>query len=417
MRIRSLTTLIAGFLILPASIALASAGEAATPSTAALTGFLYTGNAYGTYATAGAAVIAGKSAPTTLCTSFGHYGAGNGVAGVNVPNVVTTGVAATGASTDDTGTSVQAKITAEVGDANLLSGLITASDVKAVSSTSYDVSGLHARGGGSHFTALVVNGQSVSDNPAPNTTILLPGVGRVVLNEQTKAIGATTASLTVNMLHVYVTHNTSGVAKGTQILVAHATSGLTGDQAGSLEGDAYGTWAHSPGHTMSGRSALVSIGCGGTDGLLKTNSASEVSAPPELSTGTVTNTAQGTVTADSAIAETTSRVQAVNLLNGLVTADAVKADAHASKSGGVTTVSDTGSTFKNLVVNGQAMPSDVAPNTSIVVGNITIWLHRVQETDISIEVTNIEVVASGTNPYGLPDGTHIQVAVAAASAL
>lgn len=407
----------AGLLILPASVALASAGEAATPSPAALTGFLYTGNAYGTYATAGATVVAGKSAVSTLCTSFGHYGAGNGIAGVDVPNVVTTGTASTGASTDDTGTSVESKLTAEVSDANLLSGLITASDVKAVSTTSYDATGLHARGGGSHFTRLVVNGQSVSDNPAPNTTIVLPGVGRVVLNEQAKTIGATTASLTVDMLHVYVTHSTSGVAKGTQILVAHATSGLTGNQAGSLEGDAYGTWAHSPGHTMSGRSALVGIGCGGTDGLLKTNSAAEVSAPPELSTGTVTDTAQGTVTAEIAVAETTSRVQAVNLLNGLVTADVVKADAHASKSGGLTTVSDSGSTFKNLVVNGQSMSSDVAPNSKIVVGNITIWLHRVQETDISIEVTNIEIVASGTNPYGLADGTHIQVAVAAASAL
>ena len=48
----------------------------------------------------------------------------------------------------------------------------------------------------------MVNGVSV-DDPAPNTTMALPGVGYVILNEQIPTgDGVTTAGMTVNMIHV-----------------------------------------------------------------------------------------------------------------------------------------------------------------------------------------------------------------------
>jgi hypothetical protein len=240
-------------------------------------------------------------------------------------------------------------------------------------------------------------------------------VGRVVLNEQITSIGASTASFTVNMVHVFVTVDQPGVAKGTQIIVAHATSDLELNKAGSLDGIAYGTRAHVGHSVISGPSAVVHMPCAGTDGRVKTNSVAGVSIPGVGSTGTVTDTAQGTIDATTATGETTSTAQAVDLLSSLVTADLVKADAHASKAGGVITLSDAGSTFVNLVVNDQPISGDVAPNTKIRVDGLMIWLHRVITTSNSIEVRMIEIIVKGSNPFNLKTGTDIQVAVAEAS--
>ncbi len=52
----------------------------------------------------------------------------------------------------------------------------------------------------------------------------------------------------------------------------------------------------------------------------------------------------------------------------------------------------------------------------IEVGTVTVWLHRVIRHPNSIEIRMVEIVVHGTNTAGLVDGTHIQVAVAEASA-
>ena len=200
------------------------------------------------------------------------------------------------------------------------------------------------------------------------------------------------------MIHVSVTVDLPGIAKGTQIIVAHAKSDLELNKAGSLDGKAYGTKANVGNLVISGPSALVTMPCDGTNGKVKTNSVASVNVPNVISTGTVTDTAQGTINATTASGETTSTVQTVNLLAGLVTADTVKADAHAAKTGGAITLSDAGSTFVNLVVNGQPISADVAPNTKITVGNLTIWLHRVLMNSNRIEVRMIEIIVNGAEP-------------------
>jgi hypothetical protein len=414
MRSKPFSALVLGLLLLPASVAVAATSAAAAPNLPGSEGFLYSGQAYGTYVTAADTVVAGKSALTTLCTSVGDAGHGTGMAGVDVQNVITTGVITSGTSTSATATAVSATTYATVHNANLLSGLITATTVRAVSTSSHNATGFHTHSDGSRLAGLVVNGTPVA-SAAPNTTIRLPNVGKVVINQRVSSVDATSASLTVNMLHVYVNHAVSGVSAGTEIIVAHATSSLSGDQAGGLEGQAYGTYANGVSHLIAGRSARVFLGCGGTDGIVKTNTAAGVNAPEVIVTGTVTDTAQGTITAQSATAETTARTESLDLLAGLVTADAVKADATASTSGDQVTLSDAGSSFANLMVNGNAVASDVAPNTRIIVGNVTVWVHRVIESDRGIEVRAIEVVVNGANPYSLEVGTRIQVAVAEAA--
>jgi len=404
--------------IATASVATASRGShtSSSESANAAKGLFYTGNAYGTFAFVGSTVVAGKSAFVSLgCTTAAGARNTNTVSTVDVPDVVTTGVIDTTAGSFAHDGTVKSRTSAVVHEANLLSGLITATEIKAVSATIHDANGFRVRAAGSRFVDLVVNGVPISGTPAPNTTIQLPGVGRVVLNQRIKHVGSSSASLTENMIHVYVTVDLPGIAKGTQIIVAHATSDLELNKAGSLDGFAFGTKAHTGHVLISGRSALVRMPCGGTHGRVKTNSVASVSLPGIGATGTVTDTAEGTIDRHEATGETTSTVQGADLLSGLITADLITADAHASKAGGVITLSDEGSSFVNLVVNGQPIAGDVAPNTRIRVDGLTIWLHRVITSSNDIEVRMIEIVVKGSNPFGLDIGTDIQVAVAHAS--
>lgn len=83
--------------------------------------------------------------------------------------------------------------TATLGSVNILNGLITATGVVAIATSTAGGNDAY----GSSLANLVVNGVAISA-PEPNTRVELPGVGYVVLNEQI----ATGSGITVNMIHV-----------------------------------------------------------------------------------------------------------------------------------------------------------------------------------------------------------------------
>ncbi|PYK39183.1 MAG: hypothetical protein DME49_05190 [Verrucomicrobia bacterium] len=396
--------------------------SAANAQTSPGPGFQFSADAYGTHATLGNTVVAGKTAVSTLgpCgTTEPPVHTENTVLTASLPPLFTTGVINTTADgkilPDGT---LQSTATADVHDASLLGGVITADEVKAVSTTTHDATGFHTSAAGSTFANLVVAGVPILVNPAPNTVINLPGFGHVVLNEQISKVKGTTASLTVNMIHVFIEQaNALGIPIGTEIIVSHAFSSLRSEVNGTLDGSAYGTTATVGNVVTSGPSALVKMSCLGTNGNLKTNSVAQVQVPPLFSVGEVDDTVQGTVNGTSAVGETTSTVQAVTVLTDLVTASVVKADAHASKINGNLTFSDTGSMFVGLSVKGfPEIGDDVAPNTRLHIAGLgTLWLHRVIHTSNSIEVRMIELIVTEANSFGIPIGTDVQVAAAEAS--
>src|SRR6266446_3018611 len=87
---------------------------------------------------------------------------------------------------------------------------------------------------GTSLLGLSVGGMSVGDNPPPNTTILLPGIGSVTLNEQTcdgggvpPCSGTASSGIRVRAIHVIVNNpNALGVPQGADVIVseAHADS-------------------------------------------------------------------------------------------------------------------------------------------------------------------------------------------------
>jgi hypothetical protein len=410
------------------ALGLGPAARTATPSSQVITssGFQFVADAYGTQATLANVVVAGKTAVSTL----GACGIveppvhnENTVVSADAAPLFMTGLVNTTADgTTLVDGSLQAMATADVHDVSLLitllGGVITADEVKAVSTTTHDTSGFHTTAQGSTFVNLVVAGVPITVNPPPNTEINLLGFGRVVLNEQITRVRSRSASLTVNMIHVFIEEqNILNIAIGTEIIVSHASSGLTSGVQGTLDGQAYGTKAGVAHAVTSGPSALVGMSCLGTNGALRTNSIAGVQVPLLFSVGEVVDTAQGTVDSTSAVGELTSTVQAVDVVTSLVTASLVEADAHASNTAGNLTFSDDGSMFVDLHVAGfPDINDDVPANTRLhIVGLGTLWLHRVIQTSNSIEVRMIEVIVKEENVFGIPIGTDIQVAVAEAS--
>jgi hypothetical protein len=396
----------------------AGASEAVARDTATA-GFTYTGDAYGTYAFVDDTVTLGKSAAVALgsCSTQVGVHKANTVAFVNGDPLVSTGAIDTTADTLSISGGSEATTSATVHEASALAGLITASELTAVSTTSHTASGFQVSAAGTSAVDLVVAGIPIIGTPAPNTRINLLGFGYVVLNEQIAHVGPTSASLTVNMLHVHITvANPLGIAVGTNIIVAHAKSGMSSfTSSGTLDGFAFGTRADLAGVVLSGETARVTVPCLGTNGQTITNSVASVNAPPFFTTGAVTDTASGTVGSTS-VAHTTSTIAAVNLVSGTATADVITADVQASITGSTITFSDN-SSFVNLVVFGHPeLSGNPPPNTKVMLAGLgTLWLHRVIQRSNSIEVRMIELIVTESNPFGILVGTDIRVGDAEAS--
>jgi hypothetical protein len=393
---------IAGSVLVPASPASAKALEIG-----------YQGSAYGTQVNLDSTVESGRSALVVLgCVAQAGVTHTNSVADVATPEV-TTGTIDTSVASESTAGAVASASSTTVQSASLLGGLVAADAVTSASTTSRTSStgAYGVSSAGTQFAGLSVAGVPISGTPAPNTRLTLPGVGYVVLNQQTSHIGADSASLTVIGLRVVVTITTPLADAGTQIDVGYATSSLGGPVLGLLNGVGYGASAHVGGNLIAGEEFPQRMPCLGTHGSTLTNSGVSAGIPGVLTAGTVTSTAAGSASAKRVTGQVTATVEGIDL-RGMVTATAVEADVTAA--GNPPTFGDT-STFLGLSVAGQPGIGDNVPaNTKVPLSGIgTLWLHKVVQTASSIRVIMIQLdVTVPSNPLGLTPGTVINVASA-----
>lgn len=398
---------------------MASSLTAAAPAMAqaAATETAFSGAAYGTLVTVGPAVRSGRSALSTLgCTSQTGVTHTNSVASVSAPPLLTSATVSTSVASEATPTGPATTSMASTEAASALGGLVKATLVRSVSTTTEHMPGsFGTSAAGTEFAGLVVAGHHISGTPAPNTKITLPGVGYVILNQQVSKITNTQASLTVIAIHVVVTKPNPTAKVGTQIIVSFAQSALGGPVSGLLDGLAYGASAHVGTTVIAGKEFPESLSCLGTNGKTRTNQGVGLSIPGILTSGTVTDTVQGTATATTASAAASSAVQGLNLLGGTVKATAIKAAVSAT--GNPPAFGDT-STFLNLTVAGHpGIGAHVAPNTKVTLAGLgTLWLHRRIETQHKITVIMVQLVVTvAGNPEGLKVGTTVDVAYAQAS--
>ncbi len=115
-----------------------------------------------------------------------------------------------------------ARTTARIDNVNLLGGLITGDTIEAVAQDSISGGVETASTDGSGFTGLTVAGVSVPLDTPPNTTLPLPGIGKIVINEQ---IVKPNGNVTVNGLHLVVSSvNLLGLPVGSELILAHASA-------------------------------------------------------------------------------------------------------------------------------------------------------------------------------------------------
>lgn len=148
----------------------------------------------------------------------------NSVKLLDVSGLLSLGNGATSAVSGPMGAGTYAKTTSSVGSVNLLGGMITGTNIMAVAKETLTNGALSVSTAGSGFGALTIAGKSIPTNAPPNTTVPLPGVGKVVVNEQIapRRVGGSAA---VSGLHVYVTTpNTFSLPVGAELVIARATA-------------------------------------------------------------------------------------------------------------------------------------------------------------------------------------------------
>jgi hypothetical protein len=173
-----------------------SAAGAATAGTVGLVGGGAFGEKVSVQPIVGPPVTSGPMPSVTLPPAGGAFNA-------NLVSVVVTGILEAQALSVSTqgalGASGFVASSAQASTVSVAGGAARASVVS--SRCGIDASG--AMTGGATLTNLTVLGTSVSAGPAPNTAILLAGVGTLILNEQLSTVGpGGLRSITVNAIHL-----------------------------------------------------------------------------------------------------------------------------------------------------------------------------------------------------------------------
>ncbi len=391
------TGVIAGVVLAGSALAFTNAAYANSSTT------VYQASGYGAEVKAGSVAKLGPVAYALLpnCTPLVNTYTAS-VASANESGLISTGTINSVASS----TLTSSMGSSDVDNLSILGGIITATEIKAVSSSSVSNGVFSFSSEGSVFAGLKVLGLPVSVNVAPNTRINLPLIGSVTLNEQQTFVSSTKASLTVNMIHVRIT---LGSNAGTDIIVSQGFSDINTRAApAAMGGSAYAPRL-SAGPLTSGSIVYELVPCFGTGGVVQTDSIAETSLPGILSTGAVSVTDEGNVTLKETSVQTTSSIAGVNLLSGLLTATAITGVASGDSTTPAVFNFTGGSTLVGLVVAGfPAITDNPPPNTKIQILNLgTLYLNRVQPAANHIRVVPIELVINAENSYGLPIGADL----------
>jgi hypothetical protein len=386
------------------------------------------GDAYATFGNAKAGPVATSLARSAFqgcsCEGTGGETLSSKVSDVSAGSALSANVTRSTALTQKTDTTADVRNTSTIDGLNALGGMITADSVKAVASVSATASTMTASSDGSVFKNLVIDGQKIPNQVAPNTVVALPGVGSATLNNVTQKDSSKNKSqILVEMLTIDVkTRNSFNLPVGSKIVVAHASAGFARKHADVVfDGEAYAALANdSAGNELEnkiGKGAAVALACDGTSGKTKTNSVEGQDVSGIMTTSDGATTAFGGKEGGAEVARTTSTISNVNLLGGVITANAIQAVAQSSIKDGVVTGSADGSGFSGLSVAGVAVPADTPPNTKLDlpgIGNVVVN-EQIVKKDGSVKVNGLHLTVTNSNVMGLPVGTELTIAHAGAS--
>jgi hypothetical protein len=345
----------------------------------------------------------------------------NRVASVHAGDLADTGVVETSVKAENFGINgVKTTAYARTLGVNLLGGLIKADAVE----TTTVVSGTPLTGLTSEAVTKYVNlrivGVELPVNIPKNYKVSIPGVATIVINasySQTADGGILTH--TGYGLGIWLLNPYKGAPTGSTIILNPSFAGMSPpvpvDQP-TVGGYAYGTQVLlSVGSDVDGqvgKTASVAAPPNSSGGRTVTNTTATVKVPGVLNLGAVTSTTRSFAEPGYADVTNTNEIAGVNLFNGLITADALKVVSTSKKENGVLTRSMK-LTFVNLVVAGQPIDINVAPNTTINVAGLgKVVINDQIKTFNANRIRGIYIKLLEPKG-GLETGAEVEVAVAA----
>jgi len=348
-----------------------------------------------------------------------HVGV-NGVATVDAVHTSATSVAL-----PDGG--VQVVTVGKTAGISLLGGAIRADAV-----TTTDVATVHGNNTTSYsvntqFVGLKIAGITLPVNIPKNYQITIPNVATIVLNAgfaSTGAPGSGTIMTEGAGLYLSLLNGRGDSPLGTVVFLNPTYSAIaTFTPAGGpvIGGYAYGSKATTSAGNLinisAGPTAQIAMPANGTNGVVQRNTTATVTIPSLLVASAITDYAQGvrsTTIATKSYSTMTTHLLNVNLLGGLIKADALTGVAHVETTPAGGTVASAKTSFVNLTIAGHKIPISISPNTVIKLGNIGKVTIREQVTSASQALVTLLDIRISTASYGLPAGAHVQVGVAAA---
>ncbi|WP_328995887.1 hypothetical protein OG394_14620 [Kribbella sp. NBC_01245] len=251
---------------------------------------------------------------------------------------------------------------------------------------------------GSRFAAVKIAGVPVPGlaNPAPNTTVSVPGLGFLQLNRtiKTKTPQSATASSVAVLIHSTVSN--PYLPKGATVALLLTSASVGGPSTALLRGKAYTTQVNVGNVITSGPTSLQTT-CFGTNGALRTVNVAGLTVPNVATVNGLTTTQAGSLRPTIATGNMSASVASVNLGNGKVKLTAVTARTAATKTGGKYYTAWSTS-IGSLVINGQSVPIPTAPNQQLNVAGLgTLTFNKLSRKTGFVSVTAVELRITALN--------------------
>jgi hypothetical protein len=285
---------------------------------------------------------------------------------------------------------------------NLLNGAIKADALKTTAIAN-QVDGVPFGNATTELVHLTLGSTVIPIDVAPNTTINIPGIAKVVINERKIDYFANDATVRARgaALHVTLLKAQGGAPAGAEIYVNPVMALLVPTVSTDAEvvgGTAYGLFAGvgvAPNiKVIVQPTGSLNVPPYGTGGVPVTNNVAGVNIPNVAKVGAVTTSMRAVSVPGFAEVTTGSELAKVNLLNGLITADAIQVTSHTLHAGQIHE-SDAKLNFVRLTIGGKPIAINIAKNTTInVLGIAKISLNQQILTPHSSYIWGLRIVPS-----------------------
>ncbi|MDZ5621357.1 choice-of-anchor P family protein [Nocardioides sp. HM23] len=346
----------------------------------------------------------------------------NSTAAVNVQGLLRVGAVETETKATVGAASTTLNSFARTANVNLLNGLIKVDAVTTNITTVARADGSASSAGQSQLLGIGIVGVDLPVRIPKNYAVTIPGVASITLNVHLHASSDEAVATNGWAIGITLLKPRAGYAAGVTVMVNPVNQFLSEAvpaTGAKLFGQAYGTRvkAHvgEAAQIISDPTARVSAPSGSSHGRTIQNQTLGVRVPGLLTTGVVTSTTNSTKDdAGNAEMRNTNEIARLNVLGGLIRAEALKVLAYGKVQGGKWT-SRMRMTFVNLVIAGQKIPIDVGRNTVIDVaglGEVAINLQQKNPNGARQNLINGIRITLDTERAGLPIGAVIEIGVA-----